>query len=219
MQRTAHFHDQIADTHLPQAVRGTDDTAALDPAVTMRDADAAAGDPSIGGFLRPREGSAPWLLGRHDALDVVKRAGQAAEILPQPAARRQGIRRGSRHPLVLGATRVGVAQEADRERRSDQHHMFHRMALLLATITARRLHRILGAREAPLGPIVSTRGEAGAGAGGSAGVGGAGGGATMACMSASAPPRRCATACTDRVGAAPNVRHVAWRTTQRTCLH
>jgi hypothetical protein len=131
MQRTANFHDQIADTHLPQAVRVTDDTAALDTAVNMLDADAAACDPSIGGFLRPREGSAPWLLGRHDDLDVVKREGQEAEILPQPAARRQGIRRGIRHPLVMGATRVGVAQEEDRERRIDQQHIFHRMALFL----------------------------------------------------------------------------------------
>jgi hypothetical protein len=215
MQRTADFHDQLTDTHLPQAVRVTDDAAALDPAVDMLDADAAACDPSIGGFLRPRESSAPWLLGRHDDLDVLKREGQEAEILPQPAARGQGIRRGIRHPLVMGAARVGVAQEEDRERRVDSHHIFHRMALFLATITARLLKRILGALDAPFGPLVSKRGEAGAGAGGSAEIGGAGVGATIACTSASATPRRCANACTDRVGASPSVRSVARRTTKR----
>jgi len=98
----------------------------------------------------------------------------------------------------------------------DYQHIFHRMALLLATITAHLLKRILGALYVPLGPIVSTRGEAGAGAGGPAGVGASGVGATMACTSASATPRRCANACTDRVGASPNVRHVARRTTKRT---
>lgn len=215
MQRTADFHDQIADTHLSQAVCITDDAAALDAAVDMRDADAAACNPSIAGFLRPCEGSAPWLLGRHDDLDVVKRERQETEILQQPAARGQGIRRGIRNPLVMDAARIGVAQEEDRERCIDQQHIFHCVALFLATLTARLLKRILGALEAPFGAIVSKRGEAGAGAGGSAGVGGSDIGATMACTSASATPRRCANACTDRVGASPSVRSVARRTTKR----
>jgi hypothetical protein len=165
MQRTADFHDQIADTPLPQAGRVTDDAAALDTAVDRLDADAAACNPSTGGFLRPREGSAPWLLRRHDDRDVGKREGQEAELLQQQAARGQGIRRGIRNPLVMDAARVDVAQEETRERRIDQPHMFHRMALFLATITARLLKWILGALDAPFGPIVAERGEAGAGAG------------------------------------------------------
>jgi hypothetical protein len=98
----------------------------------------------------------------------------------------------------------------------DQQHIFHRMAFFLATLTARLLKRILGALDAPFGPIVSTSGEAGAGAGGSAEVGGSGVDATMACTSASATPRRCANACTDPVGGSPSVRSVTRRTTQRT---
>ena|SRR5215475_2286923 len=216
MQRTADFHDQIAATHLPHAVRVTDAATALDTAVDVLDADAAAGDLSIGGFLRPRESPAPWLLGRHAALDVVKREGQEAEILQHPAARGQGLRRGIRHPLVRGAARVGVAQEEDGERGGAAQRMFHRLAPLLTAITARLLKRILGALDAPCGPIVSTRGETGAGAGGAAEVGGSGVGATMACTSAAATPRRCAHAWTDRVGAAPSVRRVARSTTTRT---
>jgi hypothetical protein len=58
-----------------------DDAAALDTAVNVLDADAAARDAPIGGFLRPRERPAPRLLGGHDDLDVVEREGQEAEIL------------------------------------------------------------------------------------------------------------------------------------------
>jgi len=74
MQRAADFHHQITDARLPQAARVVDDAAALGAAVDVLNADAAARNPSIGGFLRPREGSAPWLLGRHDDLDVLERA-------------------------------------------------------------------------------------------------------------------------------------------------
>src|SRR4030095_7383128 len=66
MQRAADFHDQITDARLPQAAGVVDDTAALHAAVDMLNADAAACNSAIGGLLRPREGSAPWLLGRHD---------------------------------------------------------------------------------------------------------------------------------------------------------
>jgi hypothetical protein len=219
MQRAADFHDQITDARLPQAAGVVDDAAALHAAVDVLNADAAACNPAIGGFLRPREGSAPWLLGRHDDLDLFEREGQEAEILQQPAARGQGIRRSIHNPLVVGAARIGVAQEEDREHGIDQQHVFHRMAFFLAAITARLLSRILGALDAPFGPIVSKRGEAGAGVGGSAGVGSPGVGGTMARASASVTPRRVANSCTDRAGASPSVRSVARRTTKRTCIH
>jgi hypothetical protein len=57
MQGTADFHDHIAPARLPQAADVVDDAATLDAAVDVLDADAAARDPTIGGFLRPRESS------------------------------------------------------------------------------------------------------------------------------------------------------------------
>jgi len=120
MQRTADFHDQIADARLPQAVRVVDDAAALHATVDVLDADAAAGNPSIGGFLRPREGSAPWLLGRHDDLDLIERERQEAQILEQAAPRGQGIRRSIRNPLIVGAAGIGLTQEEDGKRRVDE---------------------------------------------------------------------------------------------------
>ena len=90
------------------------DATALDTAIDVLDADAAACNAPIGGFLRPRERPAPRLLGGHDDLDVVEREGQEAEILEQPAARGQRIWRGLGNPLVVSAARIGVAQEEDR---------------------------------------------------------------------------------------------------------
>jgi len=72
MQRTANFHDQIADACLPQAAGIMDDAAALDTAVDVLDAHAATRDAPIRGFLRARESAPPRLLRRHDDLDVVE---------------------------------------------------------------------------------------------------------------------------------------------------
>jgi hypothetical protein len=143
MQRTADFHDPIANARLPQAAGIVNDAAALDAAVDMLDAHPAARDATIGGFLRVREGPTPRLPGRHDDVDVVQRARQETNILQQPAARRQGIRRGIGHPLIVGAAGIGVTQKENGQRRSDQQDVFPGVALFLAAITARLLKRIL----------------------------------------------------------------------------
>jgi hypothetical protein len=216
MQPTADFHDPITDTRLPQAAGVVDNATALDTTVDVLNAHATAGDPPIRGFLGAREGPSSRFSGRHDGFNLIEGEGQEAEILEQPAACGQGVRRGIGNPLVMGAPRIGGTQQEDGERRVDQQHIFHRMAFLLAAIIARLLSRILGMLDAPFGAIVATRGEAGAGAGGSPGVSGSLVGTTSAVASASATPRRFASAVTDRVGASPSVRSVACSTTKRT---
>jgi hypothetical protein len=122
----------------------------------------------------------------------------------------------------VGTAPVRVAQEQDREHGIDEPHVFHRVACFLTALTARRLSRILGTRDAPFGPIVSKRGEAGAGstAVGRSDVGGnASVGSTRAAASASAIPRRLANSAKERVGASPNARSAARRTTKRTWIH
>jgi hypothetical protein len=118
----------------------------------------------------------------------------------------------------MGAAGISVTQQEDHERRVDQRHVFHGMALLLAALTARLLSRILGAFDAPLRPVVAKRGEAGAGvaAGGSVGVEGPAVGMTRAAALASATPRRFVKSCTARVGTSPRPRSVARSTTTRT---
>jgi hypothetical protein len=115
---------------------------------------------------------------------------------------------------------IGVTQKEHRERGVDQQDVFDRVACFLAAITARLLSWILGTLEAPFRPLVPTRGEAGADVGTAAGRADVGGdpsvGTTMAAASASATPRRCANAVTDRAGASPSARRVARSTTKRT---
>ncbi len=220
MQRTADFHDRITDARLPQTADVVDKAAALDTANDVLDAHAATRDAPIRGFLRACEGPASRLPGRHDDLDLLQGEGQEAQILEQPTARRQGVGGGIGNPLVMGTARVGLAQKKDRERGVDQEHVFYRVVLFLAAITARLLSRILGALDASFGPIVAQRGAAGAGAGAAAGRAAVGGdpavGTTMAAASASATPRRVANSVKDRVGASPSARSVARSTTKRT---
>jgi hypothetical protein len=94
------------------------------------------------------------------------------------------------------------------------------MTFFLAAITPRLLKRILGALDAPFGPVMAKRGEAGAGTGaatgGSAGTSGPSVGPTRAAASASAIPMRVANSAKDRLGASPSVRSVACRTANRT---
>ena len=218
MQRTTDFHDEITDARLPEAADVVHDAAALDAAVDVFDAHTSAGDAPIGGFLRAREGPAPWLPRRHDHLHLVERECQEAEILEQPTARGQGVRGGIGNPLIVGTARVGLTQKEDHKRGIDQEHVFDRVVLFLAAIIARLLSRILGALNAPFGPIVAKRGEAGASAaaGGSDTLSGSSGGLTMAVASASGIPRRSANSVTDRLGASPRARSVARRTTRST---
>jgi hypothetical protein len=219
MQRTADFHEQVTDAGLPEAADVVNDAAALDAAVHMLDADTPAGNAPIGSFLRACEGAPPRLLRRHDHFDLRERQRQKAEILEQPAPRGQGIPGPIGNPLIVDAAGISLTEKETRERRIDQQHVFDCVALLLAAITARLLSRILGALDAPLGPIVAERGEAGAGTGtvdGSNTGDASSVGATMAAASASATPRRWANAVNDRVGASPRVRNVACRITKRT---
>jgi hypothetical protein len=223
MQRTADFHHQIMHTRFSQTARVLDNAAALDAAVDVLDTNPATRDPPIDRFLRPRELPTPGLLHGHDDLDLVERERQEAEILEQSAACGQGIGRRVCNPLVVGTAPVRVAQEQDREHGIDEQHVFHRVAFFLTAITARLLSRILGTRDAPFGPIVPKRGEAGNGVGPAVGSGaGASGGSdgrTRAAASASATPRRCANAATERAGASPKARSAARRTTNRTWSH
>ena len=123
--------------------------------------------------------------------------------------------------MHMGVTEVVAG--FDRQRRMDQQHIFHGMAFFLATITARLLKRVLGARDAPFRPIMPKRGEGatgvGAAAGERAGDTGSAGGTTRAAASASATPRRFANAANVRAGASPKARSASRRTTHRRWSH
>jgi hypothetical protein len=83
MERTADFHNQVADYHLPAPAGVVDNPAALDAAIDVLDVHAATCDAPIRGFLAAGEGSASWLAGRHDDLHLVERERLEAQILEQ----------------------------------------------------------------------------------------------------------------------------------------
>jgi hypothetical protein len=216
MQAAADFHDTIANARLSEAAGVVDDAAALDTAIDVFDAHAAARDAPVGRLLRLCEFLSSWLPGRHDDLHLGKRERQAAQILEPAAARGQGLRGRIGNPLIVCAARIGLTEREDRERRVDQQYVFHRVVFFLAAITARLLSRILGALDAPFGAIVATRGEASAGAGAALGGSASVGDTTTAAALASATPMRWASSANDRLGASPSAHSVACSTTNRT---
>src|SRR5467141_4832870 len=66
MQGTAEFHDQIADTFLPQADAVFDDATALHAAVDMFDPQPAGVQGLVGALLLSRQLLAAWFLGGHE---------------------------------------------------------------------------------------------------------------------------------------------------------
>ena len=223
VQRTANFHDPIADAGLVQAVGVVNNAAALDATVDMCAAHAAAGDAPLRPLLGAGQGTAPRLAGGPDDLHLVERERQEAQIVEPATPRGSGRRGGIGQPLLMGAPGIGVTEQEEREYRVDQQHVVPRRAFSLAAITARLRNRILGALETPCGAILAKRGETGAGAGAplgeSAGVGGPAGGTMRAAASASATPMRWAHSAQDRLGASPSGRRVACRSVNQTCIH
>ena len=144
MQGTAEFHHQIADTLLPQADPVFDDAAALDTAVDMLDAQPTLVERLVRPLLLPRELLAAGFLGRHEDRHLRKRERQEAQILQEPAPRRQGIRRRIRNGLIMGAAAIGVAQEEDEKQGVDQQDIFYRVVLFLAAITLPSVQEGLG---------------------------------------------------------------------------
>src|SRR5881397_1228319 len=117
----------------------------------------------------------------------------------------------------MDAAAVGRTQEEDGEQGIHEQDIFDGMVLFLAAITRGLFSRVLGADDAPFGPVMGKRGEAGAAAGTVAtGVGSSSSEPTTVAASASATPSRWARAVRERVGASPRVRRAASSAGRRT---
>src|SRR5438445_326179 len=161
-----------------------------------------------------------WLLRRHEDLHLRERERQEAQILQQPTPSREWVGGGLSDAQIMDTAAVGVAQKEDDEERIDQQDIFDGVVLVLAALTCGLLRRVLGADDAPFGPVMGTRGEAGAAAGmGATGVDSSSGGTTTVAASASELPRRWARAGRGRAGASPRGRSAASNTGHRTWIH
>ena len=95
------------------------DATALHTAVDMLDPQPTLVESLISHLLLPRELLAAWFLGRHEDRHLRERKSQEAQILQQPAPRRQGIRRRVSNGLIMGAAAIGVTEKEDDEQGID----------------------------------------------------------------------------------------------------
>jgi hypothetical protein len=91
------------------------------------------------------------------------------------------------------------------------------VVFFLAAITVRLFNRVLGADDAPFGPVMGKRGETGAAAGpGTTGADSSSSDVITVAASASETPSRCARAVRERAGASPRARSAPSSTGKRT---
>ena len=81
MQGTAQFHDEIADTSLPQPEPVFHNPTALDTAVDVFDSSPPVVQGLVGELVLHRQFLAAWGLGRHQDVDLGQGEGEEAEIL------------------------------------------------------------------------------------------------------------------------------------------
>ena len=165
--------------------------AALDTPVDVRDPKPPLVERLVVPLLLPGQLRTAWLLRRHQDRHLRERAGQAAQIRHQPTPGRERGGGGLREAQLMDTAAVGGAQQKDDEHGLDEQDMFDGVIACLPALTGLLCNRILGADEPPCGPVMGTRGEAGAAAGAAPrGASSSSRGATTGAASAAETPRR-----------------------------
>ena len=112
---------------------------------------------------------------------------------------------------------IGITEKEDDEQGIDEQDIFDCVVFFLAALTLLLCSRVLGADDAPFGPVMGTRGEAGVAVGAVAmGAESSGSGVTIVAAAASETPSRWARAVRERAGASPRARSAANSTGKRT---
>jgi hypothetical protein len=154
MQTTAYFHHHVAHPVFPQSDGIFDDPTPFDAADDMFGHYPTLGHTAIVDFLLGCQLFAFRLLDRPRVLHTWQDISQEAKIVDQFTPIGQGIRRRIGNRLIMHAALIGVAQEQHHQGSMQQEHVFYRMALFLAAITAALFMRVLRARSGALGAIV-----------------------------------------------------------------
>src|SRR5262245_22370342 len=220
VQGTAACHHPIADARLPQAHPVFHNATPLDAAGDMLDPQPPLVERLVGQVLLQGQLPTAGLLRRHEDRHLREREGQEAQILQQPTPRREGVGSGLRDAQIMDTAAVGIAQKEDREQGIDEQDIFDGVVFFLPAITLLLFTRVLGADDAPFGPVMGKRGEAGTAAGmATTGAGSSSSGVTTDAAAASETPRRWARAERERAGASPRVRSAASNAGNRTWIH
>src|SRR5215831_2660825 len=105
-----------------------------------------------------------WLLRRHADLHLGERERQEAQILQQPTPGWQWVGGGLRDTQIMDTAAVGVTQKKDDEQGIDEQDVLERVVFFLPAITLFLFCSVMGADDAPFGPVMGKRGAcAGAG--------------------------------------------------------
>jgi hypothetical protein len=212
VQGTAELHHEIAHALLPQADPVFHNTTTLDAAVDMLDPEPSLVEHLVGQLLLQGQLRTAGLLRRHEDRHLRERARQEAQILQQPTPSRERVGGGLRNAQIMHTAAIGIAEKEDREEGMHEQDIFDGVVFLLAALTLFLCNRVLGADDAPFGPVMGTRGEAGAGMR----AGSSSSGATTVAASASETPSRWARAVRERAGASPRLRRAASNVGRRT---
>jgi len=165
VQGTAELHHEIADALLPQPDPVFHNATTLHTAVDMLNPQSAVVERLVGPLLLQGQLLTAWPLRRHEDLHLRERERQEAQILQQPTPSREWVGGGLSDAQIMDTAAVGVAQKEDDEESIDEQDIFDGVISFLAAITRFLFSSILGADDAPLRPVMGTRGEAGAVAG------------------------------------------------------
>jgi hypothetical protein len=212
VQGTAEFYHQITDPLLPQADPVLHDAAALDTTVDRLDPQPTLVQRLVRLLLLQGQLLTTWLLHWHKDLHLGERERQEAEILQQLTSGWEWGGGGLSDAQIMDTAAVGVAQKEDDEQGIDEQDIFDGVVFFLATITLFLFNRVLGADDAPFGPVMGKRGASGA----TTGTGASSREPTTEVASASETPSRCARAVRERAGASPRARSAANSTGKRT---
>ena len=98
----------------------------------------------------------------------------------------------------MEATSSRLTEKEDEEQSIDQEDIFYRVVSFLAAITRFLFSRVLGADNAPFGPVMGKRGESGVVTGAATEAASSASGVTTVAASASETPSRCASAASER---------------------
>jgi hypothetical protein len=159
MQRTAEFHDEIADALLPQADAVFDNAAALDTTVDMLDPQPTLVERLIRALLLPCQLLSARFPGQHEDLYLGQCEGQKTQILQQSTPGQEWVGGSLRDARIMGPTAVGVAQKEDDEQSMDEQDIFDGVISFLPVITRFLFSSVLGADNPPFRPIMGKRGR------------------------------------------------------------
>ena len=83
-----------------------------------------------------------------------QREREEAQILQQPTPGRQRVGGGLRDAQIMDTAAVGVTEKKDDEQGMDEQDIFDGVVFFLAAITRGLFRRVLGADDAPFGPVM-----------------------------------------------------------------